>query len=55
MHFYMRSDFGAFALNTRRYAAVMYVFMMLAMVSGSWCSVSNPEERKYSSWIVGEF
>ena len=53
MHFYMRSDFGAFALNTRRYAAVMYVFMMLAMVSGSCALYQKFEERKYSSWIVG--
>ena len=53
MHFYMRSDFGAFALNTRRYAAVMYVFMMLTMVSGSCALYQKFEERKYSSWIVG--
>ena len=53
MHFYMRSDFGAFALNTRRYAAVMYVFMMLTMVSGSFALYQKFEERKYSSWIIG--
>ena len=54
VHFYMRSDFGAFALNTRRYAAVMYLFMMLAIVEGgSYLHQKYLKTHSMSNWISG--
>jgi hypothetical protein len=53
MHFYMRSDFGAFALNTRRYSAVMYVFMMLAIIQGFATLHRKFDVHQYRRWILG--